>query len=166
MTGVLGSDCAPRADHSPRVECAWSHGGGNWWSAAVLSGEQRGLALRSVHLSTLHRGGREVPLLLRSPFLDGRHGVNATGAAVVAHPTHIDVVDDRLVVGIMNNRDVDSGNCSVVDEFATDPSSAEVAVAVVSEPVMHAPIESDVWPPVSGMPQVNTAHEAPVTRSP
>jgi hypothetical protein len=132
----------------------------------VLSGEQRGLALRSIHLPTLHGGGREVPLLLRAPFLDCSHRVNATGAAVVAHPTHIDAVDDRLVVGVMDERDVDSGNCSVVDEFATDPASAEVAVAVVPEPVTHAPIESDVWPPVSGMPQVNTAHEAPVTRSP
>jgi hypothetical protein len=132
----------------------------------VLSGEQCGLALRAIHLPTLHGGGREVPLLLRATFLDGRLGVNATGTAVVAHPTHVEAVDHRFVVGVMDDRDVDTGDCSVIDEFAAHPAPAQVTVAVVSETVMYAPVESHVWAPVSGVPQVKTAREAPVTRRP
>ena len=57
MTGVLGSHGAPRADHAPRMECAWTHRGRNCRSPVVLSGEQCGLALRVKHLPTLHGGG-------------------------------------------------------------------------------------------------------------
>jgi hypothetical protein len=120
----------------------------------VFAGQQGGLTLRSVHLLSLHDGGWEMPLLLSAAFLCARHGIHTAGSAAVTHPGHVDTVEDSLAISIVDDRHVDARDSAVIGEFAPDPSSTNVAVAIVSEPIMHAAIEPNARPPVSGMPHV------------
>src|ERR1700751_992701 len=85
--------------------------------------------------------------------------------AVVADAVHRDVVDDSLVVDV-NVGDGDVVHGAVVIEVAVAPVSAFIAVAEIAEAVIHASVETDVRPPISRMPDVDTVTPTPVAGRP
>jgi hypothetical protein len=79
---------------------------------------------------------------------------------------HRHVVDDGLVVGIGDDGRINLSDGGVVKEDSVIPISALVADAAITEAVVDAAIISDVWPPISGVPNVNPTVVAPVAGRP
>src|SRR6516162_2676343 len=137
--------------------------GGDGRTAAVVPRQQRRIGGRLLQVLPLHGGGCHALLLGRHALLGGRCGRDAAGAAVVAHTSDVDVVDDRLVVGVMHHGDVDVGDRLVIGKGVSDPAAAGETHSAVSEAVIDAAVEADVRAPVAGVEHVHTADESPVT---
>ena len=102
------------------------------------------------------------------PLFRSRGVTYAAGAiergAVVYHGS---INDYRLVdIDVANNGGIHPGDRGVVVKDSTPPLAAYVAEAEIAEAVIDAAVEAHVRPPVSRMPQVNSARETPVSRSP
>src|SRR5277367_4240743 len=67
---------------------------------------------------------------------------------------------------IVDDRAVHIEHRGVICETPAAPFSADEADAAVTESVIHAAVEPDVRSPVTAMPAVNAAGEAPVAGSP
>src|SRR6266705_2960883 len=85
-------------------------------------------------------------------------------AAVKADPRTI--VDDRRVVGIVNDGDVHVGHRAVVVVVATSPVAAEKADTGVAETVVNAAVEADFGSPVARVPNVEAVFPSPIPWSP
>src|ERR1700677_3487965 len=103
------------------------------------------------------RGGR---------FGCGRSGLNAAGAAVVAHSIDGDIVDDCLVIDIGDIPAAEVDHGSVVEQMAALPISTLKAAAAVPEAIVHAAVEADLSTPITLIPQKDAAIAAPIPGSP
>ena len=139
------SDCRPPVVHG-RQECVVGTG--------------------SLHMLGLQ--GRLLPVLLvcRCLFCLGRAGSNPAGTAVVADMVHGSVVDYRLVVNIVNVRDVDVIHRAVVVEGSVIPIAALIADTAIAVPVVDATVETDLRTPVATIPSVGISAPTPITRGP
>ena len=81
-----------------------------------------------------------------------------------------DVVDYRLVVGVMDHRHVgdvgDVGDRAIVGEGVSRPASAGKANARVAVPIRDTAVEAHMRAPVAGMEDIHAADKPPVTRRP
>lgn len=102
----------------------------------------------------------------RGLFYGGRSGGCSAWTTVKAHVVDGGVVEDRLVVGVVNDRDVYSIHGGVVVEAPTVPISTLITGANISEAVVDAAVEADFWPPVAGMPNTYVIFPAPITGRP
>jgi hypothetical protein len=57
-------------------------------------------------------------------------------------------------------------HAAVVSEGVTDPMTAGIAIAKVSEPVVDPPVEAHVRPPIAGVKAIARSDEAPIAGSP
>jgi hypothetical protein len=117
-------------------------------------------------LIALHRHRTKALLALCLHLVGRWTGVQAAASTVEAHAIH--VVDDHRTVDVRvtDDRPVHPHHRGVVAEVSAVPPSAVEAVAAVPIAVVHASVEADRRSPVSGVPQVNPATPAPVTRRP
>ena len=118
------------------------------FAVADLAGRRRDSALA-------HRG-----LLLRIGA-----SVDAALAAVVAYAVIV-VHHDSPVIDVVDTRYVDVIHAAVVGEGAMIPVAAFITAARVPEAVVHAAVEADVRPPVTGVEDVGAAAPSPVPGSP
>jgi hypothetical protein len=80
---------------------------------------------RAVHMLSLNRYRRDVPLVSCPLFLGPRTGLDAFGTSVVADAIYHDIVIDHgLVVDAVNVYDIDVGHRSVIEEAIAVPASA------------------------------------------
>jgi hypothetical protein len=115
----------------------------------------------------LYTGGLDVPFSGGLSLLSGLLRANAAIAAVIADAGRIViVVDDRCVVGVVNDGHIDVVHAAVVRETATFPPPPKIANSDVTEAIIHAAIKSDVGPPITGMPVVAAVAPTPVTGCP
>jgi len=91
-------------------------------------------------------------LLRRGP------GVDSTMSAVVTHPI-APAVRHRVVVNVVNNRNIHIRHRSVVIHGAVVPICAVIATAGVSKAVIDSAIKSNVRAPVAGVPEVGVVDE-------
>ena len=103
---------------------------------------------------------------LRETLFGGWLGGNPAGAAVVADAGHSRIVNNWLVVGVANVRDINVIYGGVVAESAVVPISAAITDTVVAKTIVDAAIEANTRPPVARMPTIATSSPSPVARSP
>ena len=103
---------------------------------------------------------------IRSHFSGRRACGNSAAAAIVAHPIHIAIVHHGSVVHVVNVRSVDVVHRAVVKEMIAAPVAALVAESAVTEAVVNAAVEADMWSPETGVPEISTAAPAPIAWSP
>src|SRR5882724_9771448 len=110
----------------------------------------------------LQRRRRNMPLARRLLVSIVRCPRNTPGAAVVAHLVDRNVVDYRLVVGVVDDRRVDVVDRSVVSEMVAFPAAAGIAVARIAAAVVDPAVEAHVRPPVPGVKQIHAAAPTPI----
>src|SRR6266436_8815251 len=98
---------------------------------------------------SLIRYRREMSLTSEGLLLARWTRADATVSAVVADAIHGGAVDHGGVVNIVNGGDIHIGHGAVVEEPAAFPASTVVAVAEVSEAVVDAAVETDLWTPIT-----------------
>jgi hypothetical protein len=92
--------------------------------------------------------------------------VELSAGPIEADILHRLVLDDGLGVDIGDNGLVHLGDGGVVKEHPVIPISALVTDPAITEAVIDAAIISDVRPPISGMPNVETTIVTPVAGCP
>src|SRR6185437_14117859 len=160
LAGLAGTD------HAAPIECAGAPGGRDRRMAMVGTGPQLRVPLRLLDVLPLQHGRLEMRLALGEPLPRRWRRPDSAGTAVVADSRHIDIVDDRLVVGVMDDIHVDVRDTASVGKHSACPASAEVTDAGIPEAVVHPAVESDVRAPIPGVPDVCAADAAPVSRRP
>ncbi|HUN71561.1 MAG TPA: hypothetical protein VMU52_04565, partial [Steroidobacteraceae bacterium] len=118
----------------------------------VVVSAQRAVAKGLALLPLLDRGEGDVMLVRGRHLCPRRMGYHPSGSTVEADMriTAMIRVGARVDVGYEGWSNMDDG--AVVHEYASTPVSACEADAVISKAVVHAAVESDVRPPVAGMP--------------
>src|SRR5277367_2467494 len=104
-------------------------------------------------------------VLAREPFLRGRwtRG-DAAAPAVVAD---VRVVDhDVPLVDVVYDRNVYFIDAAVIEKIVAAPVAAAVANAGITETVVDATVEADLWSPVAGVPDIGAAIPSPVAGRP
>jgi hypothetical protein len=99
-------------------------------------------------------------------FLRGRSRGSPTSAAIEANVSYSDVVDDGFVVDV---GDVDAAEIihgPVVRKDAASPVAAFIPGAHIAEAVIDAAVESDMRPPISGVPNIEAVPPAPIPWGP
>jgi len=102
----------------------------------------------------------------KSFLLGSRPGPQAACAAVIADTVCAHVIDDRLCVRVADDGAVHVHDRGVVVEIAALPISTGEAGADVAESVVDATVKSDIWAPVTGVPEKGAVVPAPVSRCP
>src|SRR5260370_7149623 len=110
----------------------------------------------------LRRGRRRLGVMPRPRGLSRRCGRCFPPAvpAVIAHPRHVHVVDDRGVVDVVNLRHIDIVYGPVVVKPITFPAPAFVTAARVSVAAVDPPLKSDPLHPITSL---NTKRHPPPT---
>jgi hypothetical protein len=115
----------------------------------------------------LYAGGLNVPFSGSLSLLSGLLRADAAIASVIADVGRIViVVDDRCVVGVVNDGHIDVIHGAIVREVATFPPPAQIANSDVTEAIIHAAIKSDVGSPITAMPVIAAVAPTPVTGCP
>jgi len=114
----------------------------------------------------LKRRRLDMLFLRPSQFLGRRLSSGSPRPAIEADIVQRDVVDDGLVVGVGYDGCVHVSDGCVVKERPVTPISALVTDAAITEAVIDAAIISDVWPPISGVPNINPTIVGPIARRP
>jgi hypothetical protein len=86
--------------------------------------------------------------------------------AVVAHTSHIDIVDNRLVVNVGDVNATKVGDRPVVVEGATAPVATLKTNTAVPVTVVNTTVEAYVGAPVALVPRIKTVTPAPVSGRP
>jgi hypothetical protein len=107
-----------------------------------------------------------MPLARRQLVLMVRCRRNTPCAAVVAHLVDGNVVDYRLVVGVVDDRGVDIVDRGVVPEVVVFPATTFKTFAHIAAAVMDSAVEPDVRTPIAGVKQKRAAAPTPIPRSP
>src|ERR1700683_1665915 len=136
-------------------------------SPVIFRGEVGAVLARHVFVGQLLGRGVHVLFVFRGAFLGRRYSAGAARPALEA-AAHADVFVDHSAIDerVVNDRGVYVDDRGVVGETPAAPFTAHETHAAIAESVIHAAVETDVWSPVAGMPAVNDAGEAPVTRRP
>src|SRR5216683_5689808 len=90
--------------------------------------------------------------------------VSSTRATVKADVVHRYIVDDSFVVNIRNV--VDVVDRTVVVEVSSIPISAFIAGTDIAEAIENPAIETHLWSPVTGIPNISFGLPDPISRSP
>ena len=97
----------------------------------------------------------------------GGADVHAAVATVEAGVIAVVVHDDISVnVCVVHDRDVHVVDCAVVIKVAAIPLAADVAAAVIAEPIVDAAVESDGRAPIAGNENVCALLPSPVAGRP
>src|ERR1700761_6278597 len=83
-----------------------------------------------------------------------RPSIDASAAAVIADPVPESAYTHRVVVNVMNDRDIHIGHGSGGGEYVSIPVAAFVASANVAVAVVDTAVEADMRSPITAMPAV------------
>jgi hypothetical protein len=87
--------------------------------------------------------------------------------AVEADVAHLALTDDRPVhVSVVDYGCVHVHHRRVIREVLAAPCSANESHSAITESIVHAAIETNVWSPIAGMKRIHSLSPAPVSRSP
>jgi hypothetical protein len=115
----------------------------------------------------LNTGGLDVLFAGSLSFLGGLLRAHAAIATVIADAGRIViVVDDRGVVGVVNDGHIHVVYGAIVGETPAFPASAEIANSDITESIIYAAIKSDVRSPITGVPEIAPVTPAPVAGGP
>lgn len=138
-----------------------------WRPSFVLIIELGAVASGIAHEVALHVRGRCMAVIARGDFARVCLTADARWPAVVADTPVVTVVNnDRAVVDVRHPGHVDVGDGPVVVEAVAVPVAADITQSGVTKAVVDASVETDVWPPVSGVPDIKPVDETPVPGSP
>jgi hypothetical protein len=112
---------------------------------------------------TLQRRGLEMMVMFRCELVSGRMRLDTAGA-VERHV--VDVVDDGPVVHVGDMNTTDVYGCAIIKERTAAPVTALESNTAITEPVIHAAVETDMRTPVAAVPGINATAPAPVPRCP
>ena len=111
-----------------------------------------------------------MPLRREPSFFRRGLMTDAARAACIGYAAIVDdggVTHDRLVhIGVVNDRSIHAHHSGVVREAVSAPFAAHKADAHVAEAIVDAAVKSNVRTPISDMPTVHSADEAPIPRGP
>jgi len=119
-------------------------------------------------VTRLFRSRLDVFLVGRRSLLRSRLRLNAARSV----KTRVGVIDGRIVndrlvhVNVGDTGAVHIHDRGVIEERATAPLAAAEPDATVTEAVIHAAVEADVFAPVSAVPSVKAAFKSPIARCP
>jgi len=116
-----------------------------------------------LHLSP-HRCS--VRLIHRHPLRGPRRDPYTTRSAVETYMVVVCVIDDRVVIDVVHDRDIYVVDRAVVVEVPAAPVAALVAVACVAKAVIDAAVVADVLAPVATVEPVRVIPVAPVAGRP
>ena len=131
----------------------------------INGGPQAAVAGGGFLLPGLGRRWRDVPFAGVPFFFGCRSRIDSAGPAVKADVAH-GGVDDRLVECVVNDRAVYVHDRGVVEEASALPVSAPEANAAVSESIVNATVEADMFSPVATVPGIGTVVPTPISRRP
>jgi len=97
--------------------------------------------------------------------LRGRLHIDSPAAPVITDAISL-VVRNRVVIYIVNVRDIHIRDGAVISQCAIVPISAVVTPAGVAEAVVDSAIKADVRTPIARMPDINVVLVSPVRRRP
>src|ERR1700681_1096922 len=112
----------------------------------------------------LHRRRRNVALLGEGLLSSRGTRVNAAASSVVADT--IRGVDNRPLVDVVDDGDVYVVYSRVIEELSTIPVTAFVADSDVAVTVVDSSVETDVWTPISDIPDIQAARPTPIAWRP
>src|SRR5580698_3153714 len=114
------------------------------------------------------RSGRRSMVFARGRFFGCRGaGAQTSAAPVIADAIDGRVVDDGLVIHIGDvNIAADIGHRAVVAKDSIVPASAFESGSAVTEAIVDAAIEADLWAPIAFIKDERTAAPTPVTGGP
>lgn len=121
---------------------------------------------RSMLLITLHGSELNMALMSSRQLPRARPRPQPTVTTVVAHPSHIDVVHNRLVVNIGDMNPTEIGHRPVVIERTPAPVATLKPNTTVPVPVIDTTVEAYVRAPVARVPDVHAFTPSPVARGP
>jgi hypothetical protein len=119
---------------------------------------------RTVLVLDLRMRSFKVMLVHESFIVMRRSTVDSAWPAVESHPSPL--VDYHGAVINMNVRDPDVIDTAVVIEIPAVPIAAFIAFTEITETVIDAAVEANVWAPVARVPKICAAVPTPVTRGP
>ena len=104
--------------------------------------------------------------LAGSDFVFGaRPRLDTTRTAVVADPVHgCDI--HSFLVNVPNVHNVHVDNRAIVEEPVAVPAPADEAETEIAKAIIDSAIETDMWPPIALMKDIDAAIPTPVRRSP
>src|SRR4029077_12100243 len=144
----------------PRLGCC------HYRRSTMVHGSKKGaIDLCGLLMLELQRGWPSVLFVRPSKLLSRRLSFSSAGP-IEADILHRLVFDDGLGVDIGDNGLVHLGDGGVVKENPVIPISALVTDPAITEAVIDAAIISDVRPPISGVPNVETTIVTPVAGCP
>src|SRR5215469_13623326 len=115
----------------------------------------------------LFRSHGDVTFAFGAYFLTIGSGVESAGTAVVTDAGDVRVVvDDRRVIGVVNDVDVYVGHGAVVVVIPAAPVTSEEADACVAEAVVNSAVEADGRAPVASVPHVEAFVPTPIAWGP
>src|SRR5579863_4764122 len=137
---------------------------GDSGAPVVLS--RKVLAILDRHMFVLGLRRQRSHMLLASPslFLLSRTRLKAARPAVIGDMVLVD--DDRAVVNVRHVRHAHVGHSAVIVETTAAPLSARESYATIAKTVVDASIETDMWPPISCVPRIESPAPAPVSGRP
>ena len=112
----------------------------------------------------LRRHRRDVALLGKGLLPGSGARLNTATSSVVADTIHR--VDHRPLVDIVDDGDVHVVYSRVIEELSAIPITSFVADSDVAVTVVNSSVESDVWTPISDIPEVRAVRPTPITRRP
>src|SRR5215472_8185862 len=157
----------PRGHHRAAVKVPGPRRRRNRWTTLVDRCKVLPVCAGSLLVLHLRREWRGVPLVRIRLFLRRWTRLDATIPAVIA-----DVVDGRVihdhgfVIDVRHVRNAHVGDAAVVVEPSATPFATDKPYSAVAVTVVDAAVETDMRPPISGVPQVETASPSPVARRP
>jgi hypothetical protein len=153
-TAVIRRTSSPRGDSPFAREHARALSRSDRRLTAVHGGPQVVVTEGCVLVLSLHCSKGHMVIMFCYELAAARACLQAAFTTVVTHPSHVDVVDDRLVVDVGDVNVVDVRNRTVVVERAVIPVTALETNTAVPESVVDAAVESDVRTPIAGVPNV------------
>src|SRR5580704_16509113 len=134
---------------------------------AVYRCKVTAIRMRHLHMVLLFDCGINMVLPRKRSFLCTRACLDTTVASIKARAGEVIVNDHRIVhIRVVDHRPVHVDDGCVIRKAVAHPASAAKADAAVAKAVVHATVEADMRPPVSGMEDIHAATPAPITRRP
>src|SRR5215469_9078603 len=127
----------------------------------ILRSEVRSIGGGRVFMGHLLGCGLHVVFSLVRAFPLRRYCSYSTGTAVEANVAHLATADDGLVhIGVVDHRSVHVDDCRVIREVFAVPCSANKSHSAITESVVHAAVEANLWSPIAGMKLIHSGSPA------
>lgn len=129
-------------------------------------GESIAVLTRNLLMLRLHRSRGHMPITHRRLLRRIRPCLCPVRTTVIARTARI-VMDHRTIdIGIVDHRGIDPRDRRVVTEMSADPFPAAITYTVITMAIVDPAIKTYMRTPITGMPVIDPAGPAPITRCP